>query len=199
MTIKLISWDEQETLTGGEYGDRFWLEILPRAHAKMSGISDEEAKAELGALFKQCGEYDKAYYDTEYWLAAYDLGTLEEAMVGYKPTINDGVVELLEKTGEKLPMIALSATTHSFLKIELSGLERYFESVTSTINDLGIAGKPVEAYREMAERLGMEPREILHIGDHKEMDVENAQKAGWQAHHWTGAGEAEQALAGLLG
>jgi FMN phosphatase YigB (HAD superfamily) len=47
--------------------------------------------------------------------------------------------------------------------------------------DLGFAKPDPRAFREVARRLDVESRHILHIGDAQETDVRGARAAGWQA------------------
>ena len=84
--------------------------------------------------------------------------------------------------------------------ISITNTARRGETWTSVIRSLGGPeflhvvtscevghGKPrPEIFQEAARRLGLPPREILHVGDRWDLDVEGALRAGFGAGLYTG-------------
>lgn len=195
----LVSFDMQGSLTESAFSDHFWRELLPREYARLKGLSLAKAKQELGAQFTAMDQYDPLYYDAEYWIRHCECDrTLREILDAseVRPTMMPGAMEALERIGAEYPMIILSATTHSFIDVELGALKNKFERVFSSFDDFGLAGKPPEVYEKVARLMGAEPGRCLHVGDDKLMDVVNAKEAGWAGIHYRGAFTVEEYLLG---
>jgi putative hydrolase of the HAD superfamily len=59
-------------------------------------------------------------------------------------------------------------------------LEKYFEAIVISC-DVGFAKPSPVIFEHAAEKLGVSPAAILHVGDSTEMDVAGAKSAGFQA------------------
>jgi len=96
-----------------------------------------------------------------------------------------------------VPLAIISTTTRSFIDLELGDEARHFKHIYSSLDDLHIAGKPPTVFREVANRLGLEPDRLLHIGDCPEMDVTNALAAGWHVFHFDKQQPRDQLMSSL--
>ena len=65
------------------------------------------------------------------------------------------------------------------MKKELNGRENLFSETYSALDDLSTAGKRTEVYQKLSEKYNIKPEEAINIGDNQEMDISNAQAAGW--------------------
>ncbi len=181
MKYKIISFDMQETLTDSSFSDEFWMETLPYLYSKSKSISLDESKAILKEKFSKYGKYDYRYYSVKYWIEELDLKMDFSdivKMIKNKPLFYKDVKELLKSLKDKVKLIIISTTTYEFIDCELGEHKQYFDKIYSSLDDFDIAGKTKEVYEKVAKENNVLPSEILHIGDSKEMDVENADKAG---------------------
>lgn len=161
--IKLLSFDLQGTLSDVRYSNYFWLEYL----------------APLKDSFKKIGPYDRRYYDDS--LYTDDLATI---MKHHTPKLDEIFLSFIESI--QVTKIILSTTTHRFIDLELGERKNIFDGCYSSLDDFGIAGKTPKVYKKVAGLFKVKPEEILHIGDHPEMDILHAQEAGCQVLHYTG-------------
>lgn len=185
MPYKIISFDLQGTLTDAAFSDEFWLEYLPRTYSQKHRLTVEEGKKQLGALFHQYGKYDYRYYSVKYWLQELKITeSFSEIVRDFKhqPYFYPEMAKLVQELSSKIPLIIISTTTYDFIDIELVSERKYFQHIYSTLDDLHLAGKSSEVFLAIAQSLQVTPSEILHIGNNKEMDISNAQKAGVQVY-----------------
>jgi len=184
MPYKVISFDLQGTISDSAFSDAFWLELLPKLYAEKYHLTDDEAKKQLKEIFKSVGRYDRRYYAFEDWLKTLEV-TIPWSelvkLVHHEPKLNSEMENLVLRLSETYPLLLFSATTRQFIDWELGKLAHAFTWIISAIDDLNCAGKPDEAYHRIAKRIGVQPHEIIHIGDDILMDVQHAKSAGWQA------------------
>ena len=188
MEYALISFDLQGTLTNSAFSDEFWMEMLPELYAKKYAVSTEAAKRSLKNIFEKIGVYDPRYYSIEYWLK--ELGVRENfhdlvLRMRHRPEFYRDTAELLKglrALGHVL--IISSSTTRQCIEVELGDHRVLFDRVFSSLDDCSMAGKPPEFYARIAQEMRIHPRAALHVGDSKEMDVENATSAGWHSFYF---------------
>jgi putative hydrolase of the HAD superfamily len=184
MKFEIVSFDLQGTLSDSAFSDEFWMETLPELYSESRGIPLGEAKEELKELFKGYGKYDFRYYSFDYWMKELGLDlTLQNVMkhMKNKPLFFEEWKEFLSELKGKYKLIICSSTTKEFIQAELGENKGYFDYVFSSIDDLGIAGKPKDFYEKVLEKIGVPAERVIHIGDMKEMDIDNAKKAGLEA------------------
>lgn len=175
--IKVLSLDLQGTLSESKFSDNYWLEILPREYSKKYKISIEEAKNILKEKFKEYGIYNILYYDDKYWSNYLKFDTRKELeKSNITPQINMKLYNFINTI--RVPKIIISTTTELFIEIELKEKLKAFDKIYSCVDYFKTGGKTKEIYEEICKELKVKPSEILHIGDNKIMDIENAEKAG---------------------
>ncbi len=175
--IKILSLDLQGTLSASKFSDNYWLEILPQKYSHQYKISIEEAKNILKEKFKEYGIYNILYYDDKYWSNYLKFDTREELdKCNIKPEIDMELYDFISTI--KLPKIIISTTTNLFIEIELKEKQKEFDKIYSCVDYFKTGGKTKQIYEKICKELKVKPNEILHIGDNKIMDIENAQKAG---------------------
>lgn len=181
---KAISFDLQGTLSNSAFSDEFWLTLLPELYAEHHSIDLTQAKGALKEKFAQMGKYDYRYYCARYWLKLLCPGPryleLPDLLPRFKnqPQLYPDTLELVAELKQQFPVIIVSTTTHDFIQLELAEAAQQFNHVFSSLDDFGIAGKTKLVYEKAARHLNVTPNEVLHIGDCKEMDIQNAQAAG---------------------
>ncbi len=95
----------------------------------------------------------------------------------------------LERLGALLPVVSL---TNGNADLERIGLHMHFAHRISA-RDIGTAKPDVRIFLAAAERLGIPPEQILHVGDDPELDIVGAREAGLRTawinragHPWPG-------------
>lgn len=117
---------------------------------------------------------------------------VKELELGYLPRVEmtpgaDTTIKRLHDEGYKLGVVS-SAGYHPFIECALHkiGVRPYFSVVLTSVGEEVYKSDP-EIYRRAVSRLGVDPREAVHVGDHVKYDVEVPKKAGlatvWFAAH----------------
>lgn len=185
MPYSAISFDLQGTLSDSAFSDEFWLDLLPILYSERLNISIQDSKKALKEQFGTIGKYDRRYYCPLYWI---DLlcprVPLSQVFsrLSSKPLLYPQSVELIRELSQTTTLIILSTTTTDFIKVELREAEVYFQNVYSCLDSFQIAGKTPQVFQQVAAILKSAPSNLLHIGDCKEMDIANAQAAGWHTY-----------------
>ncbi len=178
--IKILSVDLQGTLSSSNFSDYFWLELLPKKYSEKFNLSLEESKEILKVKFKEYGVYNIKYYDDNYWSKYLNFNTLEELKkLPIQPNLNKRLYELISSIN--LPKIIISTTTELFIKYELKENIKDFKKIYSCVDYFNAGGKTSNIFQKICKELNVQPSEVLHIGDSKTMDVENAIEAGVNA------------------
>ena len=68
-----------------------------------------------------------------------------------------------------------------FIDYELKDNQKDFEKIYSCVDYFQTGGKTKEVFSTVCKELNVSPNEVLHIGDSKTMDYENAIQAGVNA------------------
>lgn len=178
--IKVLSIDLQGTLSNSNFSDYFWLEFLPQKYSEKFNVSLSFAKETLKNKFLEYGKYNILYYDDKYWSNYLKFNTLEELKkFNIQPTINNELYEFINSI--EIPKIIISTTTNLFIEYELKSKINDFKKIYSCVDYFNVGGKSKDVFLSICEELNVKPNEVLHIGDSKTMDVENAQQAGVNA------------------
>ena len=178
--IKVLSLDLQGTLSDAKFSDYFWLEFLPKKYSDKFDVSIDDAKKILKSKFKGYDVYDIKYYDDKYWSDYLGFDTsLALDLFSVRPKINDELYSLI--LSFDMPKIIISTTTDLFIKYELQERIKDFDKIYSCVDYFNVGGKSVDVFKKVCDDLGVKTNEVLHIGDNKMMDVDNAVKAGLNA------------------
>ena len=102
--------------------------------------------------------------------AAYANFFRERNRVDFYPDALDG----LQRIAARLPVAALTNGNADLAAIGIAGLFRFQLGA----REYGAAKPDAGLFHEACQRLGFAPGEILHVGDHPQMDVAGAANAG---------------------
>lgn len=183
--IKVLSLDLQGTLSDSLFSDYFWLELLPSKYAYKYNISIQEAKEILKNQFKSYGVYNKLYYDDSYWSKKLDFNTITELdKFTIRPKINMQLYNFIKELN--IPVIIVSTTTNLFIDYELRDVDDIFVKKYSCLDYFNVGGKTKEVFDKVCKELEINNEELLHVGDSKTMDVDNAIKANVQCIYYDG-------------
>ena len=121
----------------------------------------------------------KAYFDKVKIPTIATDSSLYVEKFDIQPTINNELYELIHNI--EIPKIIISTTTDLFINYELKSNVKDFAKVYSCVDYFKIGGKTKNVYLDVCKELNVKSNEVLHIGDSKTMDFENAKKAGVNA------------------
>jgi putative hydrolase of the HAD superfamily len=191
---KIISFDLDGTLVHGKYGDIVWNQGIPKEYADKYGFTFDEAVSRVRERYEAVGDTRMEWYNIDYWLRKFDLPvSAAELLDRYESHIEPlpNASEVLQTLKDKYSLIIASNAARIFVEKELShtGLGRYFDHVISATTDYGMVKKGEHFYTRLCRSLGVSPREIVHVGDHRTFDFEAPLRLGIEAYHLTLDGE----------
>jgi 2-haloalkanoic acid dehalogenase type II len=136
-------------------------------------------------------------YDEQMASAAFDVFFAARNDV----TLYEDVIPVLRQLGENFALYALSNGNADLRAI---GIAAHFSGIY-TAREMGVAKPNVRFFREAAQRCGLPPEEMLHVGDHPENDVVAARRSGMPAvwlnrtsADWTHSAERPDAMVSNL-
>lgn len=183
-SIKVVSFDVEGTLVTPDFSMGMWYECIPEYYGRKNGISFEEAREAVAREYDRIGDGRLEWYDVRYWFKAFDLGDFEPALRRCLPRIRayPETRRVLDALGRHYRVVAISASIREFLGYLTADVADCFEVVVSSVSDYSSLKTP-ELYREVAERLGVRPGEMAHVGDNRQYDYVNPLAAGLRAYH----------------
>ncbi len=182
--IKVISFDADGTLVTPYFTDAVWHQTIPARFAQKEGTSLEEARDQVFKVYREVGEGRMEWYDIEYWFHRFGfsdhVGLLQSQrhLIGLYPE----VLKVLSALGSRYPLIVASGAARDFLDLLLDGVRGRFARVFSSVTDHQSVKTP-EFYREVCRTMGIEPREMVHVGDSWDYDFLNSREAGVRAYY----------------
>ena len=193
---KIISFDLDGTLVDGLYGEMVWNQGVPEVFSRRYGISVEEAKTHTRKEYETVGDGRLEWYDIEYWLDRFGLSvSSRELLDRYESYIKllPFTREVLETLQERYTLVIASNAARIFVEKEMShsGIGRYFTTVVSATSDYGIVKKGDSFYTKLLDHLGVSPREIAHVGDHRIFDFEAPASLGIESYHVSPTGNGD--------
>ena len=186
--IKFVSFDLDGTLMKSTYADLVWLEGLPKIYAQEKGINLGKAEQFLRKEYDEVGDSKEEWYDIEYWFNRFKLrSSWRELLEQYSYAIETfpEVQSVLKRLYEKFDLIVVSNAKREFIEIELeeAKLRKYFTFVFSSTSDFHKVKKVVDFYSMICNKIGVNPNEMIHIGDHKEFDYNIPRNLGIQSFY----------------
>ncbi len=184
MPYKIISFDADGTLVDHGFSRRIWEEEIPRLYAESRGISMDEAEKKVFQEFSQVDEEDPSWYSFEYWFDRLGLGDHRpfiEAQRGKVPLYPEVTDVLDHLSQDDFALVVSSNAPRELLEIELEPISRYLDHVFSASSDFNRVKVDSEYYRDICFFLGVEPEEMVHVGDRWIDDVISPEKAGVSA------------------
>ena len=182
--LRVVSFDAEGTLVNENFAVAVWEEGIPRLYAESRGINYEQAVREVFSQYDEVGEDRLEWYDVEYWWRRLRLpgdwrDLMEECLdkMGLYPE----VPEVLEELHRRYRLIVVSNTAREFLEYMLRDVSQYFEAVFSVTSDFREVKKSPKTFLKVCRIIGVEPGQVIHVGDHPRFDYEVPIKAGMKA------------------
>ncbi|WP_099210161.1 TIGR02253 family HAD-type hydrolase [Thermococcus henrietii] len=152
--------------------------------AKRLGVTKEEARERfLNEIMARRDTYD--WHDWNFFFRLFNVDlNYEELLRRYphKLHVYPDVVptlEWLKGNGYRLGVVT-SGPEYQRLKLELTGLDKYFDVIVTREDVKAIKPEP-KIFLHALERLGVEPGEALYVGDSLSQDVYGAKHVGMKA------------------
>jgi HAD superfamily hydrolase (TIGR01549 family) len=182
--IKVISFDVEGTMVTTEFSSAIWFEMIPQRYAARHGMGFKEATLRIREAYESVGAQRLEWYDVQYWFTRFDLGQADIAMeqlqhrVNYYPETRD----VLNRLGRDYKLSVASGSPRPFLKHLLRDVEHNFSTIFSSTSDFQQV-KTAEFYRGMCRQLGVEPRQVVHVGDNLQFDFSEPASVGIYSFH----------------
>jgi FMN phosphatase YigB (HAD superfamily) len=200
--MKYISFDMEGTLIDHGYSEHIWGTDIPRLYAEKHGVDLEEARRRVFKEYNKLGDARPEWYDVGYWFRRFSLpGDWRELPERRRQLIRvypDAKIALDALLSES-PLVVSSNTIREFLEVQVEEVGDYFTHIFSAPSDYQTVKKDQSFYRKIIEVLGIEPNEMIHVGDHYTYDYLAAQRIGIEAYHLdrTGKTRGENTLGSL--
>jgi 5'-nucleotidase len=188
--IRVVSFDVEGTMVTTDFSAAIWFELIPGRYAERHGLDLQEASRRIRQEYESVGEQRLEWYDVQYWFTRFDLGRADIAMeklhdrVRYYPETKD----VLKALGGDYRLSVASGTPRPFLHHLLRDVEHSFASIFSSTTDFKQV-KTADFYKNMCLRLGMEPGQVLHVGDNRQFDFLEPASVGIRAFYLDRKGE----------
>ncbi len=187
MDIEVVSLDFAGTIVSKDFIDYFWFVSIPRALARVERIALYKAMKFVEREYESVPTSSIEWYLPSYWLKRFGLSHMLSYLIG-------DAIRLAEVYGDALRVIPIIrsfgirliiSTNNPKIFVEpvlkMYGLDKYIEDVISCIDDVGEPKKTPKFYRYVAQRIGISPRRIVHVGDDPEYDGRAPIKIGMRS------------------
>ncbi len=182
----IISFDLDGTLIKPDFNELIWYETIPTLYAKKQGIELKEAKRLVRKEYDRVGADDLRWYRLDYWLEYLRLDKgQEEILEKYvdKVILYPDVLPSLNRLKKKYQLVIASGMSEDFISIKLkkNNLARFFSHIFSAIS-LGSIKKEKSFYLAICKNLNVNPADLIHVGDHYEVDYLVPREIGIEAY-----------------
>ncbi|KXA95619.1 hypothetical protein AKJ65_01375 [candidate division MSBL1 archaeon SCGC-AAA259E19] len=184
MKPKAISFDMDETLVEPQLVDKFWFEEVPKLYADKNDLEFEAAVDFVKEKYDEIGPEKVRWYQPEYWFERFDLeGDPSEVIKNnsYEVRIYPDALEILEDLYGDYELMVISNASQIFLDVQLDSIKGYFSRIFSCVSDFGKVKKNREVYEEICSLVGMEPEDLVHVGNDRKFDYEVPREIGIRA------------------
>lgn len=182
--IRVISFDADGTLVTPHFTDAVWHEAIPARYAQKRGLSLEAARTQVFKEYREVGEQRMEWYDIKYWFRRFGFSDHEELLNSYRHMIAlyPEVTRALSALRSRYLLIVASGAARDFLDLLLDGVQGHFVRVFSSVSDHQSVKTP-EFYLGVCQDMGIEPQEMIHVGDSWDFDFVNSQQVGIRAFY----------------
>ena len=121
----------------------------------MAPMTDEEAKEVVRVVVNECWPLAAVQFP-------FAIPTLQK----------------LKEMGYKIGLITNGGHNPQTLKIKMLGLENIFDEIVIS-GDVGVSKPDPKPFTAFAEKIGIDPKEMMYVGDHPLNDVEGSRRVGY--------------------
>jgi HAD superfamily hydrolase (TIGR01549 family) len=182
--ITVVSFDVEGTLVTTDFSYAIWFEMIPQRYAERWGLSFEEATEKVRQTYDSVGDQHLEWYDVQYWFTRFDLGDADIAMEELQPRVHyfPDTKDVLKELQGRYTLSVASGSPRPFLKHLLRDIEHHFSAIYSSTTDFQQV-KTADFWAGMCRDLGVDPGQVVHIGDHRQFDFLEPASIGIKAFH----------------
>ncbi|MFC4653599.1 MULTISPECIES: GMP/IMP nucleotidase [Rheinheimera] len=165
--IDTVLLDMDGTLLDLHFDNYFWLEHLPERWAAQTGLTVEQAKAQLKA------EYDVLmgkleWYCLDYWANRTGLAITElKREIQHKIRMRDdspAFLTALRQSGKQVMLVTNAHPDSLSLKIEQTTLASYIDTLVS-VHEFGYTKEQQQLWQLLQQKYGFDPERTLFVDD----------------------------------
>lgn len=165
--IDTVLLDMDGTLLDLHFDNHFFLEVVPRAHAKRQGLSLEAARADILDRYEAVmGQIQ--WYCLDYWQEQLQLPIMElKREIQHLISIRDDVPDFLQalrKSGKQLILLTNAHPDSLSLKIERTQFDQYLDKLVST-HEYGVSKESQLLWQQVEKDLGFDKSRTLFVDD----------------------------------
>ncbi len=183
-------------------------QLRAKAFAEVSGRSEDEVGVALRSVNERFYEHHMTHKRT---LTPHDalrmvceelvvklsdgdeqrlVGVFATAIVEHSPVPIDGALDAVRQAAERVPVgvvsdSGLSPGSSLQVLLDRNGFTPYFKTIVFS-DEVGVSKPQALMFETAAKGMGLEPRELLHIGDLEWTDVAGAKAIGARAALFAG-------------
>ena len=172
------------TMVTTDFSYAIWFEMIPQRYAERWGLSFEKAVIKIRQEYDSLGDQQLDWYDVQYWFTRFDLGQADIAMEELQPRVRyyPETKEVLKRLDGKYRLSVASGSPRPFLKHLLRDTGHHFSSIFSSTSDFKQV-KTAAFYKNMCRQLGVNPGQVIHVGDHMQFDRLEPASIGIRAYY----------------
>jgi HAD superfamily hydrolase (TIGR01549 family) len=172
------------TLVTTDFSYAIWFEMIPQRYVERWGLSFEEATEKVRQTYDSVGDQHLEWYDVQYWFTRFDLGDADIAMEELQPRVHyfPDTKDVLKQLQGRYTLSVASGSPRPFLKHLLRDIEHHFSAIYSSTTDFQQV-KTADFWAGMCRDLGVDPGQVVHIGDHRQFDFLEPASIGIKAYH----------------
>ncbi|MEM2816823.1 MAG: HAD family hydrolase [Candidatus Bathyarchaeia archaeon] len=190
--VKVVSFDLEGTLVDMTFSEKVWNEGVPRLYAQRANLDFEEAKRIVLGEYARVGEDKIEWYDITYWFRHFGLsGDPERLLESYRSLVHPfpESLQVLKDLSVRFKLVLTTNSNPLFIRTLANEISSYFSRVFSVTSEFGLLKRNQEAYRRVCLSMGINPNEMVHVGDRLIDDYESPRSIGIRAYLLNRAGE----------
>jgi len=182
--ISVVSFDVEGTMVTTDFSSAIWFELIPGRYAHRYGLSFEEATTKVRQAYDSVGDQRLEWYDVQYWFTRFDLGDADIAMEELQPRVQyyTDTKDVLKRLQGRYTLSVASGSPRPFLKHLLRDIAHHFSAIYSSTTDFQQV-KTADFWACMCRDLGVDPGQVIHVGDHMQFDFIEPASIGIKAFH----------------
>jgi putative hydrolase of the HAD superfamily len=175
MTAVAIVWDQIDdvlldmdgTLLDRHFDNFFFEEELPRRYAVLQGLSFEESRERLMAMYRSV-EGELAWTDLHYWTdrVGIDVVAMHKElnhMIGFLPGAEEFLRQLRQR-GKRVTVITNAHQIGVAVKAAKTGLDQHVDRIVDAF-EVGYLKMRPEYWPSCQQLVGFEPKRSLYVDD----------------------------------
>lgn len=170
-----FSWDQIDdvlldmdgTLLDRHFDNFFFEEELPRRYAVLQGLSFDESRSRLMAMYRSM-EGELAWTDLHYWSERVGIDVVAmhkelDHMIGFLPGAEE-FLQYLQRLGKRVTIITNAHESGLSVKTAKTGLDQYVDRIVDAF-EIGYLKMRPEYWPKCQRLLGFDPARSLFMDD----------------------------------